>query len=81
MDAISDIVKTAIPKGNSPTLTAHGLGWSLCAGTTHASLQEDMEVFTRIGDTVATRTASVSASAAPSASFCSSPTRANAPEL
>ncbi|WP_336874185.1 TetR/AcrR family transcriptional regulator [Rhodococcus qingshengii] len=59
VDAISDIVDTAISTGEIPdTGTAHRLAWNLCAGTigaTHASaiLREDVDLETRIKDAVA----------------------------
>ncbi|MCW2093014.1 UNVERIFIED_ORG: AcrR family transcriptional regulator [Rhodococcus erythropolis] len=67
VDAISDIVDTAITTGEIPdTPTAHRLAWNLCAGTVgaaHASafLREDIDLATRIGDTVAAHITAVSA--------------------
>jgi len=58
VDAISDIVETAITTGEIPdTPTAHRLAWNLCAGTigaTHASaiMREDINLATRIEDAV-----------------------------
>ncbi|MGW6656382.1 TetR family transcriptional regulator [Rhodococcus sp. NPDC055024] len=67
VDAISEIVDTAISTGEiSDTPTAHRLAWNLCAGTVgaahaSASLGEDIDLATRIGDTVAAHVKSVSA--------------------
>lgn len=67
VDAISDIIETAITTGEIPdTPTAHRLAWNLCAGTigaAHASavMREDIDLATRIGDTVAAHIKSVSA--------------------
>lgn len=67
VDAIGDIVDTAITAGGIPdTPAAHRLAWNLCAGTVgaaHASafLREDIDLATRIGDTVAAHITAVSA--------------------
>ncbi|MBH5144284.1 MULTISPECIES: TetR/AcrR family transcriptional regulator [Rhodococcus erythropolis group] len=67
VDAISGIVDTAIAAGEIPdTPTTHRLAWNLCAGTVgaahaSASLGEDIDLVTRIGDTVAAHIESVSA--------------------
>ncbi|MBT2270654.1 TetR family transcriptional regulator [Rhodococcus enclensis] len=58
VDAISAITETAITTGEIPdNPTAHRLAWNLCAGTigaAHASatLREDIDLATRIEDTV-----------------------------
>lgn len=58
VDAISDIVDSAIRTGEIPDIPiAHRLAWNLCAcmiGTANASavLREDVDLATRIGDTV-----------------------------
>jgi AcrR family transcriptional regulator len=58
VDAISDIVDTAITTGEIPdNPTAHRLAWNLCAGTigatnASATLREDIDLATRIEDTV-----------------------------
>jgi AcrR family transcriptional regulator len=58
VDAISDIIETAITSGElTDTPTTHRLAWNLCAGTlgaAHASetLREDIDLSTRIEDTV-----------------------------
>ncbi|MFC1472876.1 TetR family transcriptional regulator [Rhodococcus qingshengii] len=67
VDGISDIIETAITTGElTDTPAAQRLSWNLCAGTigaTHASafLREDIDLATRIGDTVAAHIKSVSA--------------------
>lgn len=67
VDAIGDIVDTAIAVGEIPdTPASHRLAWNLCAGTVgaaHASafLREDIDLATRIGDTVAAHITAVSA--------------------
>jgi len=67
VDTISEIVDTAISTGEIPdTPTTHRLAWNLCAGTVgaahaSASLGEDIDLVTRIGDTVAAHIKSVSA--------------------
>lgn len=67
VDAISDIVDTAITTGEIPdTPTSHRLAWNLCAGTVGAahaavSLREDIDLVTRIEDNVAAHIKSVSA--------------------
>ena len=59
VDAISDIVDTGITTGEIPdTPSAHRLAWNLCAGTlgaanASATLREDIDLATRIEDTVA----------------------------
>ncbi len=59
--------KPPSPPAKSPTPpTAHRLAWNLCAGTigaAHASavMREDIDLATRIGDTVAAHIKSVSA--------------------
>ena len=66
VDAISQIVDTATSTGEIPdTPTTHRLAWNLCAGTVgaahaSASLGEDIDLVTRIGDTVAAHIKSVS---------------------
>lgn len=66
VDTVSAIVDTAITEGEIPdTPTAHRLAWNLCAGTigaTHACafLREDIDLTTRIGDTVAAHIKAVS---------------------
>ena len=58
VDAISDIIETAITDGElTDTPTAHRLAWNLCAGTIGAAnasavLREDIDLATRIEDTV-----------------------------
>jgi len=67
VDTISKIVDTAISTGEIPdTPTTHRLAWNLCAGTVgaahaSASLADDIDLATRIGDTVAAHIKSVSA--------------------
>jgi AcrR family transcriptional regulator len=62
VDAISDIIETAITEGElTDTPTTHRLAWNLCAGTlgaanASASLREDVDLATRIEDTVAAHT-------------------------
>ncbi|MCD2135956.1 TetR/AcrR family transcriptional regulator [Rhodococcus qingshengii] len=59
VDAISDIIETAITEGElTDTPTTHRLAWNLCAGTigaanASATLREDVDLATRIGDIVA----------------------------
>ncbi|NMM90682.1 TetR family transcriptional regulator [Rhodococcus sp. SRB_17] len=59
VDAISDIVETAITAGDiADTPIAHRLAWNLCAGTVGAAyaaqaLREDVDLATRIDDAVA----------------------------
>jgi len=66
VDTVSAIVDNAIDAGEIPdTPTTHRLAWNLCAGTigaTQASalLCEDIDLATRIGDTVAAHIKSVS---------------------
>lgn len=66
VDAISEIVDTATTTGEIPnTPTTHRLAWNLCAGTVgaahaSASLGEDIDLVTRIGDAVAAHIKSVS---------------------
>ncbi|UKO89761.1 TetR/AcrR family transcriptional regulator [Rhodococcus erythropolis] len=58
VDAISDIIETAITEGElTDTPTTHRLAWNLCAGTigaanASATLREDIDLATRIEDTV-----------------------------
>ncbi|MGQ5696343.1 TetR family transcriptional regulator [Rhodococcus erythropolis] len=58
VDAISDIIETAITDGElTDTPTTHRLAWNLCAGTigaaiASATLREDLDLATRIEDTV-----------------------------
>ena len=58
VDAISEIVDTAIAAGEIPdTPAAHRLAWNLCAGTigavnASATLREDIDLATRIADAV-----------------------------
>lgn len=67
VDAVSGIIDAAISAGEIPdTPTAHRLAWNLCAGTVGAahaaaSLGENIDLVTRIGDTVAAHIKSVSA--------------------
>lgn len=67
VDTVGAIVDTAITDGEiTDTPTPHRLAWNLCAGTigaTHASafLREDIDLATRIGDTVAAHITSVGA--------------------
>lgn len=62
VDAISDIIETAITEGElTDTPTTHRLAWNLCAGTlgaanAAATLREDVDLATRIEDTVAAHT-------------------------
>jgi AcrR family transcriptional regulator len=58
VDGISDIIETAITTGElTDTPTTHRLAWNLCAGTIGAAnasetLREDVDLATRIEDTV-----------------------------
>ncbi|RAL30927.1 TetR/AcrR family transcriptional regulator [Rhodococcus sp. AQ5-07] len=58
VDAISGIIETAITEGElTDTPTTHRLAWNLCAGTigaanASATLREDVDLATRIEDTV-----------------------------
>ena len=58
VDAISDIIETAITTGGIPdNPTTHRLAWNLCAGTigaanASATLREDIDLPTRIEDAV-----------------------------
>ncbi|MFK4362336.1 TetR family transcriptional regulator [Rhodococcus sp. 27YEA6] len=67
VDAISELVDTAISTGEIlDSSTTHRLAWNLCAGTVGAAhaaafLGEDIDLVTRIGDTVAAHIKSVSA--------------------
>ncbi|MGR6524419.1 hypothetical protein ACU5JM_22520 [Rhodococcus erythropolis] len=62
VDAISDIIDTAITEGEfTDTSTTHRLAWNLCAGTigaanASATLREDVDFATRIEDTVTAHT-------------------------
>lgn len=62
VDAISDIIETAITDGElTDTPTTHRLAWNLCAGTigaanASATLREDVDLATRIEDTVTAHT-------------------------
>lgn len=66
VNTVSAIVENAIDAGEIPdTPTAHRFAWNLCAGTigaTQASafLREDIDLATRIGDSVAAHIKSVS---------------------
>lgn len=67
VEAINEIVDTAISTGEIlDSSTTHRLAWNLCAGTVGAAhaaafLGEDIDLVTRIGDTVAAHIKSVSA--------------------
>ncbi|MCD2136192.1 TetR/AcrR family transcriptional regulator [Rhodococcus qingshengii] len=67
VDAVSGIIDTAISTGElTDTPTTHRLGWNLCAGSVgvaHAAAfkDEEIDLVTRIGDTVAAHIKSVRA--------------------